>query len=587
MKQLQNLFYLMATVLTLIISVSGCKTENKPGEKQEENTGGILITNPGELVDKQSIDNQSTGLWRTLPYETEDFKGVMIAEGGGPDIPPVRIPLNIAGRYKINLGLFSGYYTRPKIRVKLSQDEDFQELSLLHTLRDNVYQLAQNIYEVSWTEADLTGQDLHIAPNNDSLVWPVALAFIRLEPIDAFSQAEKTVNPPLVITSDGFFDEEGGPWGSMAHTRPEDLYSPFTSIPEEDNVKMLIWGSGVGDLCNYPTRIGDYFNIIPREMNVESVRTGLKNKQLWLKEGWNSMEVMREYTRSRNWEFQVYIRLQGFGILYPRGVMYQSTFFNTHPEYHCLDRAGVPLSRLSYAYPEVQEHMLALIREISSYGPDGICLNFIRGLPLVAYEPIMVEEFQSRYGQDPRQLTETDTRWLDRVAEVTSAFVKQVKESLPDGQRLSAMIPGNLQDCRKYGLDIQGWLNDELVDDLFPAGTKYNKHDVHMHDPESLDFKYFSELTGREKIRLVPLLYPWGTFESDFASWLKVFERCIALEPDAFAIWDADIGNRYRKIRHVGNISRYMSTHRYEFKRIPLKTLQGFRVDRYHYFEGI
>jgi hypothetical protein len=553
--------------------------------RQTTPAGEVLITNPGDLVSAEFIDNQGTHLWRTLPYETEDFAGVMIAEGGGPGIPPVRIPLNITGRYKIHLGLFSGYYTRPKISVKLSQDKDFQELSLLQTLRDNVHQLAQNIYEVSWTEADLTGQDLHIAPNNDPSLWPVALAFIRLEPAGAPVPEPMIENPPLVVTSDGW--GEGAPFSAHEHSKPEDLYRKFEVIPEDNRILMLIWGNGVGDWCNYPTKVGTYFNTMPGEMTVDKLRYHQINANLWKEKGWNSLEVMRDYADQRDWEFQVYIRMQGFGVLYPRGIQIQSGFFNKHPEYHCRDRDGIALSRLSYAYPEVQEHMLALIREISSYEPDGICLNFIRGLPLVAYEPVMVKEFQSRYGLDPRQLPETDPRWLDLVTEVTSAFVKQVKESLPDGQRLSAMIPGNQQDCGKYGVDVQGWLSDGLVDDLFPAGTKYNRHDVHLHDPESLDFKYFSELEGRERIRLVPLLYPWGTFESGFASWLKIFDRCRALEPDALAVWDVDIGHRYTKIHIVGEIDKYKSIHRYDYRRIPLKTLQGFRVDRYHYFEGI
>ena len=129
---------ILALILLPFLIVHVCYSQEQTEQKARDQRSEILISNPGNLVHAEFIDNQATNLWRTLSYEAEGFSGVMIAEGGGPGIPPARIPLNITGRYKIHLGLFSGYYTRPKIMVKLSRDKDYQELSLLQTLSDRV-----------------------------------------------------------------------------------------------------------------------------------------------------------------------------------------------------------------------------------------------------------------------------------------------------------------------------------------------------------------------------------------------------------------------------------------------------------------
>ena len=102
----------------------------------------------------------------------------------------------------------------------------------------------------------------------------------------------------------------------------------------------------------------------------------------------------------------------------------RSKFFLDHPEYHCFDREGQRVGRLSYAYPEVQEHILSLISEIADYDPDGVCLAFIRGVPLVLYEPIMVEAFREKHRIDPRALDESDARWLEYQAEVITPFLE-------------------------------------------------------------------------------------------------------------------------------------------------------------------
>jgi len=242
---------------------------------------------------------------------------------------------------------------------------------------------------------------------------------------------------------------------------------------------------------------------------------------------------------------------------------------------------------LSYAYPEVQAHILSLISEIASYEPDGICLTFIRGVPLVLYEPIMVKGFRKKHGVDPRTLDELDARWLAYQAEVITPFMRNVKALLKPHQRLSAILPGNELDCKRWGLDVASWVKEGIVDDLFPVGQRFNEEDVHVDSPENLDFQYFDQLKGRAGKRLIPMLYPWNKFQEDYAGWRRLMFSFLDQGADGYAVWDGT--SHFSHIGDMGYEARRSEwvPPKTEFGTVKLLTMNGYRFDRYHHFEVV
>jgi hypothetical protein len=197
----------------------------------------------------------------------------------------------------------------------------------------------------------------------------------------------------------------------------------------------------------------------------------------------------------------------------------------------------------------------------------------------------MVEGFKKQYGVDPRVLKELDPRWLEYQGSVLTSFVKQVKKTLKPKQRLSVIVPANELDCRRWGLDVATWVREGIIDDLFPTGQRFDQQDVHRDDPDNLDFNYFARLPGRENIRLIPMLYVWQKFQTDFAAWEQLIYSFLDQGADAYAVWD---GGGDPKIMNLGKtLDRYQRPKPATFREIKLRTLQGFRLDRYHYFESI
>ncbi len=539
----------------------------------------ILVSDPGLRGDPQFIHPDNPNCWKAVPYQTDSFSGTMLACGSGPEPLPIRVQLNVQGRYRIWVGLY-GFGNSSALRLRLSNDLCCRVISPPGELR-GIGPESLFLPEIPWKIADLTGQDLFVEPEYTQAEQVGALAFLRLEPVEAPAppknkQTERTF---LAVTNDGH-----GIFGRRPHHRPEDLLEQFEALPSENSIRMLIWGAGDGDMCNYPTKVGNFF---PTENSYANPfrRTLHDNMARWQEKGWNSLEVVRDYAKNRGWEFQVYLRMEAFDSPFPFDRILYSDFYRRHPEYRCHDREGRPVQRLSYAHAGVRDHIADLIGEIAGYRPDGVCLAFIRGVPLVLYEPIVVEGFSRQYGLDPRQLSETDSRWLEYQAGILTAFVRQARSRLKPGQKLSAIVPANEMDCLRWGLDVATWVREGIVDDVFPTGQKFDEMDVHRDDPKNLDMAWFQGLPGRGKIRLMPLLYMWELFHGDYPGWRKCLDSFLSGGADGYVVWDIMEAPDYSKADPWYEPTN--SQNKPTGRKIKLTSLDGFRFDRYHHFEVI
>ena len=539
----------------------------------------VLLSRLDEHVDSGPASPEARpGHWRTVPYQAEGIDGVMLACGEATRPEPVCVRLGATGLYRIWLGMYA--WRNGTIRVRLTRDLCCTRLSA------PAYSVIEPpvLHEVMWKTCDLTGQDLWLEGAYDPEPLAGALAYLRLEPVGSLPEAQPAAHVwrGMCISNDGC-----GVFRRSPHHRQEDLLETLETIPDSSCMRSLLWGNGNADNCNYPTKVGNPL-FLQKWLDPHVSGDGaiaLPNVQTWQEKGWDGMRLVRDYARGRAWEFHVYIRMEAFAGAFPHEELVWSRFFYDHPEWWCLDRDGSPVNRLSYAVPEVQDHMLDLIAEIGAYSPDGVCLCLTRGIPVVLYEPSMVAGFQDQHGVDPRALDQTDPRWLDYQADIFTSFVKRARERLDSRQHLSVMVPGNATDCRRWGLDVASWVSQGLVQDLYPVGQQFNSANTHFDSPAAMDFGYFQGLEGRDRVRLIPCFYTWTLYREGPVGFRRLVRSLLDQGADQYCIWDGDTSYDGGKIGDIGSHDwsgpEYTPPAPPEARTVALHALNGFRIDQY------
>lgn len=482
----------------------------------------IVITNLVErAVDGKISTINKRDHWQSVDYELEKIgpgRGLAVS---GWQTGSLTIRLGVEGFYRIS---FITCYS--KIRAKLTGERCFDECEPVfeNTEKEGWF----DAEEVVWREADLTGKELILDNREEG-----CLLAIRLTPRER-DHNTSPVRWPMTFTNDG-----GTMW-LRKHRTPDDLFEWNERVPQDSCVRVLIYDGVCGDNCLHFTEVGTEFGELEGEGWIETYRTGVNNLRQYHEWNINPAEAMVEYAHQRGWEMYFYVRHRGWGDAWPLQGPFASRFYLEHPEFRNVGPNSQPVMGLSVAYPEVREHLCKLYAELASFGADGVCVCFIRGCPVVLYEPAMINGFKTEHGADPRKLQESDPRWLDYSASVVTTFMNELKEAVGPGCKLSAMVHGTQGLNRRFGLDIARWMTDGIVSDLFIMGHQYDKRDNHSQGgPDDLEFEYFQGLPGRQHVRLWPMFYMWQAFDADPVGHCDALQGYCDAGADGYGFWDA------------------------------------------------
>jgi len=295
--------------------------------------------------------------------------------------------------------------------------------------------------------ANLTGRKLHIAPKRGLDPREVTLFYIRAEPCKEPGKYARN----LVATEDG----DGLLRGSVTTSR--DIYR-FLTPYRDSNFFRVLWGVyGGGDLVTEP---GTKYTVVPYSRKYwfygtsdRFVAAAIRNIR---REGQEPLAVAVKAAHDTGMEIHFYFRVGGFYGPFPHHGA-GSRFYKTNQRLHCRDEFGKEVKRISYAYPETQDHILSYLEHILKHRPDGICLAFNRGLPLMICEEPVLREFKRRHGRAPRLPQEVDSPELLVVRqEMLADFIARVQAMLARyGKALSCIVPRNFRENRLRGLDIE------------------------------------------------------------------------------------------------------------------------------------
>jgi hypothetical protein len=488
------------------------------------------------------------GKWKVIPFSTESLNGWALSAYGSTGAPPVRLPLASRGWHAVYLGLatVSGGIkeVRNGLKARLSDEPVFRHLACnLPHLPDR----RDAIQEQFLTVAHLDGQALEIAAQPG---LPATVCFVKLVPLTADEvaawSASRATGARETRTSIATFDGHSWIWPYQPKTAA-DLQANFRGFEDSDVGKW--WFEVLGaDLVCYPSKVGN----TPGEGAVDFSSGGHAAFQRSLatlfKNGIHPLRVARDAARAQGAEFHVMLRPAGWKGAIPFEETFNSRFYNAHPEWRCRDRDGTPTMYMSYAVPEVRQHLLEILRETLELRPEGVGLLFNRGMPMILWEDAFCARFRERHDDDPRTIPEDDPRIHDLRADFMTEFLQEIRALLDETARaqgrteryrISLGTFSREADNRKFGLALPEWIKAGLVDELAVA---WFAHHTSFAVP---DMAYYRRLTEGTKVGVYPFVVAWKTGKPQELA--KKVTAHYAEGASGIAIWDPQVENRWHE----------------------------------------
>lgn len=517
--------------------------------KQAERITDLTRCLPADaLSDRRQHDK-----WKVFEYETVDFAGKCISVGRESSAPDLTLKLNKQGWHAVYIGLSSiTDLVRPaknNVEVKFTSAPAYTRLS---NRLDLGPQRRDVLEEVFLGTADLTNNDLQF-----STVYhmPARIHYVKTIPLtdeevvrliaDRAQQKTKTA----VATFDGY---------TWIHPfRPQnraDLAATFSAYRDSD-FKTWWFQVGGADLVHHPSQVGNLMgaqlDTFPREVDREYVESVRHLHQ----QGIDPLKVAVEEAHRQQAEILICLRAAGWKAAPPWEEFFMSEFYEAHPEWRCIDYDGTPTMHLSYAAEDVQDHLIEVYREALQRGADGAGFLFHRGMPMILWEEPFCQRFIKEYGNDPRQLAEDDPRVLQLRATIVTEFMRKIRKLLDEvatqrgtpSRRLKLAVStfSTPADNRKFGLDVERWIDEKLIDQIGIAWFAYYTSGLKSR---SGDTAYYARITEGTDVKIFPFYIGWKMESAD--SLLKSVTRDYENGADGIAVWDPNQFVTWQKGRH-------------------------------------
>jgi len=496
--------------------------------------GEIYFTNLPNLIvnDFHPAEGPGAG-WFPFHIGLDGFDSVGLATGAFSPAGELVLDLGLKGWHR----LFIAH--NPVVRVWLDGETGYCQMpGDTSSVRDHPL-----------PAADFTNRKLHIAPvrgseRNES----VQVFYLRAEPLDGPPDGNRN----LIVTNDG----HGVFCAGM--DEPHDIYRHVYPYREGDFFRML-WGVYGGAMLTMrpDTRVGES----PLRSDAGCMRAGdfCFNRSLrrFTQAGVDPLSVVRDATRACGLELHYYIRMSAFYGPYPH-MEWTTRFFQQHPQWHCRDEHGRSVRFISYAYPQVQDHVLAFYDELLDYEPDGICLAFNRGLPLMICEEPVMQAYERKHGRRPTLPEEVDSPELRAVRhELLAEFVERAAAIVQKrGKVLSCIVPRDFDRNHLFGLDADLLVQRGLVESVL-VGAGHGDDPALNRDVSPL--QSLKALGNTAGVKVYGggsnAVHGMGWVNGDLPARARFMGQLLDARLDGGWFWDADnvIGMEWEAMRRFGS----------------------------------
>lgn len=540
------LFSLLSTSATYLAAAEPTSAQQelpRPHSEQWQNfKQAERITDLTRCLPADALsDRRQHNKWKVFEYETADFSGKCISVGRESSAPDLTLKLNKQGWHAVYIGLSSiTDLVRPaknNVEVKFTSDPAYTRLS---NRLDLGPQRRDVLEEVFLGAADLTNNDLQF-----STVYhmPARIHYVKTIPLTDEEVARLNADRTQKKTKTAVATFDGYTW--IHPFRPQnraDLAATFSAYRDSD-FKTWWFQVGGADLVHHPSQVGNlmggHLDTFPREVDREYVESVRHLHQ----QGIDPLKVAVEEAHRQQAEILICLRAAGWKAAPPWEEFFMSEFYEAHPEWRCIDYDGTPTMHLSYAAEEVQDHLIEVYREALQRGADGAGFLFHRGMPMILWEEPFCQRFIKEYGKDPRKLAEDDPRVLKLRATIVTEFMRKIRKLLDEvatqrgtpSRRLKLAVStfSTPADNRKFGLDVERWIDEKLIDQIGIAWFAYYTSGLKSR---SGDTAYYARITEGTDVKIFPFYIGWKMESAD--SLLKAVARDYEQGADGIAVWD-------------------------------------------------
>ena len=390
--------------------------------------------------------------WTTLTYQCPEFSGTGVAAGALSGAQPLTLDLGLKGYYVLHVAL----EPNSSIRVWLDGDKGYREFNLQHG--------SPAFQECRMWRADMTGKRLHIAVKAGANAKPAGIAYIKAEPAPHVEFRKHN----LVGSYDG--------WSYLAvdgYDTPADIYRLFTPLRDSDVGRILYGPLGADVSTWHKTKNGSTFSAEKTHGNRVCDFVASESTKKLIDQNVDQLAIAVESARDLGIQIHFYIRPEAFAAAHPYDGLFDSEFCMKNPQWRCVDEFGDQILRMSYAYKEVQDHMLAFCGELLDYRPDGICFAFNRSLPMMICEEPVLVEFEKRHGRRPTLPAEVDSPEMLKIRqEILHGFLKRVHDLLRSRRMsMSCIVHGDDTTLLAGGLDLEACLKQQWFDEVYVTSS--------------------------------------------------------------------------------------------------------------------
>ena len=535
----------------------------------------VYITDLGNCQPESSLsDSPRRRAWHVQPYETAELSGHLLSAGEETAAPEVSLGLGRSGWHRIFVGVYPEHRGLGSIELKLSEDPCFTHLNMgPDWSASNPH--GHNIYELFWKDADLTGQEIFIrqvCTPTGSADEPAAvscertkIAYIKLVPMseglvrETESERHRTDTRRLFAHNDahGYLFL----YGAATEAAVRNEIEPY----RHTDFSRLYWECGAGDSMFYLGQVGrlptcdgtEDFDRQGDRLHAEAWRT-FRDQQL------DPFVVAMEAAHEMGLSFHASYRPAGFYYPAPLEQWNSGSLYFSRPDLRMVGKDGGTAPRLSYAFADTRRFVVELLLEVAQHPVDGICILYNRRPPLVDYEPPLVEGFMEAYGEDPRMLPGDDARWLAYRSVALTEFHRELRDSLDalareqgrDRITVSACVMNREENFRN-GLDLEGWIAEELIDTLIPYTDLRGLDSMGMAWEDEEAVGYFVRLVEGTSCQLALNVMPRHMPPEVFS---RKASSLYAQGVENLFFWDsagpsgrAHFGSSWDALRHLGH----------------------------------